>query len=235
MYNIFPHQNEEMARLVEARAKRRVDRTLPLWKRRGWVDPGAVSTLDRAAPVRTGDRLTGVASCIAVAATAPAWNGSGYPLTATPCDPARRWTITIKRTPIRIWWTVMCEATRTMNRPDQRRAADRRPRLILSVGNPMSNYEQLSAVAPFFPILGSLSGLPRYLPPLCCLLRRRSKSRSAVLFQGTRSVIRDASPDLSLEPWSYELISDVLSSRANNSCKKYILQSLNIYFDTALI
>lgn len=79
-----------MARPVEVRAKRRVGRTLQLWKRRGWVDPGAVLTLDRAAPVRIGDRPTEVAFCTAPAATAPAWSGSGYRPTATPCDPARR-------------------------------------------------------------------------------------------------------------------------------------------------
>lgn len=81
--NIFFIQNEEMARPAEVRARKLADRTPPLWRRRGWVDPEAVWILDRAAPARIGDRRTGVASCIAVAATAPAWSGSGYRLTAT--------------------------------------------------------------------------------------------------------------------------------------------------------
>lgn len=129
-------QSEEMARPAVARARRPVDRTPPLWRKRGWVGPAAAWIPDRVARARIGAQLTGgVVSCIAAAATVPAWSGSGYRLTATPCDPARRWTTTTRRTPIRIWWTATRVATRTMNRPDRHRVADRRPRLIPSVGS----------------------------------------------------------------------------------------------------
>jgi len=91
-FHLFLFQNEEMARPAVARARRPVDRTPPPWRRRGWVDPAAAWIPDRAARVRIGARPIGVAavSCIAAAATVPAWSDSGYRLTATPCDPARR-------------------------------------------------------------------------------------------------------------------------------------------------
>lgn len=79
-----------MARPAEVRARKLADRTPPLWRRRGWVDPEVVWILDQVARVRIGDRRTEAASCTVVAATVPAWNGSGYRLTATPCDPAKR-------------------------------------------------------------------------------------------------------------------------------------------------
>jgi len=79
-----------MDRPAEVRARKLADRMPLLWRRRGWVDPEVVWILDRVAPARIGDRRTEAASCIVVAAIVPAWNGSGYRLTATPCDPTRR-------------------------------------------------------------------------------------------------------------------------------------------------